>query len=90
MLPTPAKSWADFTRIAAREFKSWNIQVTCISPTANTRMTEALTVFRREHLGIDRRDRDFVTPEAVPPAFVFFASLDFDCVSGQLLEVGRI
>lgn len=79
-----------FTRNAASELKSYNIQVNCISPTANTRMTEALTDFRREHLGIARRDRDFVPPEAVTPAFVFFASADSDYVSGQLLEVGRI
>lgn len=79
-----------FTRNAASELKSYNIQVNCISPTANTRMTEALTIFRREHLGIARRERDFVPPEAVAPAFVFFASADSDYVSGQLLEVGRI
>jgi NAD(P)-dependent dehydrogenase (short-subunit alcohol dehydrogenase family) len=79
-----------FTRNAASELKSWNIQVNCISPTANTRMTEALTDFRREHLGIARREREFLAPEAVAPAFVFFACSDSDYVSGQLLEVGRI
>jgi len=79
-----------FTRNAANELKSHNIQVNCISPTANTRMTDALTEFRREHLGITRRDRAFVAPEAIAPAFVFFASADSDYVSGQLLEVGRV
>lgn len=79
-----------FTRNAASELKSHNIQVNCISPTADTRMTEALTDFRREHLGIARREREYVPPEAVAPAFVFFASADSDYVSGQLLEVGRI
>jgi len=79
-----------FTRNAANELKAYNIQVNCISPTANTRMTEALSDFRRERLEIVRRDRDFVPPEAVAPAFVFFASADSDYVSGQLLEVGRI
>ena len=79
-----------FTRNAASELKASNIQVNCISPTANTRMTEALTDFRREHLGIARREREFVSPDAVAPAFVFFASSDSDYVSGQLLEVGRI
>jgi 3-oxoacyl-[acyl-carrier protein] reductase len=78
-----------FTRNAASELKSYNIQVNCISPTANTRMTQALTEFRREHLGIVRRERDFVSPEAIAPAFLFFAGADSDCVSGQLLEVGR-
>ena len=79
-----------FTRNAANELKSHNIQVNCISPTANTRMTEALSEFRREHLGIVQRERAFVPPEAIAPAFLFFASADSDYVSGQLLEVGRI
>ena len=79
-----------FTRNAANELKAYNIQVNCISPTANTRMTAALSDFRRERLEIVRRDRDFVPPEAVAPAFLFFASADSDYVSGQLLEVGRI
>jgi 3-oxoacyl-[acyl-carrier protein] reductase len=79
-----------FTRNAANELKFSNIQVNCISPTANTRMTESLTDFRREHLGIAQRERAFVAPEAIAPAFVFFASSDSDLVSGQLLEVGRI
>ena len=79
-----------FTRNAANELKFYHIQVNCISPTANTRMTETLTDFRREHLGIAQRDRAFVAPEAIAPAFVFFASAESDYVSGQLLEVGRI
>ena len=79
-----------FTRNAAKELKPYNIQVNCISPTANTRMTQALTDFRREQLGIARREREFIAPEAIAPAFVFFASADSDYVSGQLLEVGRI
>lgn len=79
-----------FTRNAANELKAHNIQVNCISPVADTRMTQALTDFRRDHLGIARRDREFVAPDSIAPAFVFFASSDSDFVSGQLLEVGRI
>jgi 3-oxoacyl-[acyl-carrier protein] reductase len=79
-----------FTRNAANELKTYNIQVNCTSPTANTRMTKALTDFRREQLGIMRRDREFVPPEAIAPAFLFFASSDSDYVSGQVLEVGRL
>ena len=79
-----------FTRNAANELKSYNIQVNCISPTANTRMTEALTEFRREQLGIAQRERAFVPPDAIAPAFIFFASAESDYVSGQLLEVGRV
>ncbi len=77
------------TRNAASELKAYNIQVNCISPVADTRMTEDLTRFRREQLGIPRRDREAVPPEAIAPAFLFFASSDSDYVSGQLLEVGR-
>ena len=79
-----------FTKNAASELKSHNIQVNCISPVADTRMTEALIKFRREHLGILRRDREVVPPDAITAPFVFFASSDSDYVSGQLLEIGRI
>jgi len=79
-----------FTKNAATELGAYNIQVNCISPVADTRMTEELTRFRREHLGIARRDREFVPPEAIAPAFLFFATADSDLVSGQLIEVGRI
>jgi NAD(P)-dependent dehydrogenase (short-subunit alcohol dehydrogenase family) len=79
-----------FTKNAASELKPDNIQVNCISPVADTRMTEDLTKFRREHLGIAQRDREFVPPEAIAPAFLFFATADSDYVSGQLIEVGRI
>jgi 3-oxoacyl-[acyl-carrier protein] reductase len=79
-----------FTRNAANELKPYNIQVNCISPVADTRMTETLTKFRRDHMGQTRRGREFVAPEAIAPPFVFFASGDSDCVSGQLLEVGNI
>jgi len=78
-----------FTRNAANELKDYNIQVNCVSPTADTRMTATLTNFRRVHLGIARRERAFVPPEAIAPAFIFFASAESDYVSGQLLEIGR-
>ncbi|HEX9786772.1 MAG TPA: SDR family NAD(P)-dependent oxidoreductase [Candidatus Binatia bacterium] len=79
-----------FSKNAAAELAPYNIQVNCISPVADTRMTEELTRFRREHLGIARRDRAFVPPEAIAPAFLFFATADSDLVSGQMIEVGRI
>jgi NAD(P)-dependent dehydrogenase (short-subunit alcohol dehydrogenase family) len=79
-----------FTKNAASELGAYNIQVNCISPVADTRMTEELTRFRREHLGVARRDREFVPPEAIAPAFLFFATADSDFVSGQMIEVGRI
>lgn len=79
-----------FTRNAANEFKAYNIQVNCISPVADTRMTETLTKFRSDQLGQTERNREFVSPDAIAPAFIFFASSDSDYVSGQLLEVGKI
>lgn len=78
-----------FTRNAAYELKVYNIQVNCISPVANTRMTEALTRFRRGQPGMPSSEREFLSPEAVAPVFVFFAGSDSDYVTGQLLEVGR-
>ena len=79
-----------FTRNAATELKTHNIQVNCISPVAETRMTGALVAFRRDAL------REPVTtagegarpgPEAVAPAFVFFACADSDYITGQVLAV---
>jgi len=79
-----------FTKNAASELSAYNIQVNCISPVADTRMTEELTKFRREQLGIPRRERELIAPEAIAPAFLFFATADSDLVSGQIIEVGRI
>jgi len=79
-----------FTKNAARELADYNIQVNCVSPVADTRMTEELTRYRREQLGIARRDRAWVPPEAIAPAFLFFATADSDFVSGQMIEVGRM
>jgi 3-oxoacyl-[acyl-carrier protein] reductase len=78
------------TRNTASELKPYNIQVNCISPVAETRMTEALLAFRRQHLRepvatfgqAPRAD-----PEAVAPAFVFFACADSDYITGQVLAV---
>jgi len=78
------------TRNAASELKAYNIQVNCISPVAETRMTEALFAFRRQHLNepvATFGNAKFVEPEAVAPAFVFFACADADYISGQVLAV---
>ena len=79
-----------FTRNAASELKPHNIQVNCISPVAETRMTEALFAFRRQHLSeplatLGQAKR--AEPEAVAPAFVFFACADSDYITGQVLAV---
>ncbi len=79
-----------FTRNAASELKPYNIQVNCISPVAETRMTEALFAFRRQHLsepGATFGQAKRAEPEAVTPAFVFFACADSDYITGQVLAV---
>jgi NAD(P)-dependent dehydrogenase (short-subunit alcohol dehydrogenase family) len=78
------------TRNAASELKPYNIQVNCISPVAETRMTDVLFAFRRQHLGEPAAtfgNAKLVTPEVVAPAFVFFACADADYISGQILAV---
>jgi 3-oxoacyl-[acyl-carrier protein] reductase len=79
-----------FTRNAASELKGDNIQVNCISPVAETRMTEALFAFRRQHLSepvATFRQAQRAAPEAITPAFVFFACSDSDYFTGQVLAV---
>ncbi len=79
-----------FSRNAASELKPYNIQVNCISPVAETRMTDVLFAFRRQHLGEPLAtfgQQRFVSPEAVAPAFVFFACSDSDYITGQVLAV---
>ena len=78
------------TKNAANELKSHNIQVNCISPVADTRMTEyLLTRFRRDPWRIARREREIVPARSMAPAFLFLATSNSDYVSGRLLEVGR-
>jgi len=75
-----------FTRNAAIELRPHNIQVNCISPVAETRMTDALDTFRlRQSPDAGRPRRP--PPDAVAPAFVFFASGDSDYITGQILAV---
>lgn len=78
-----------FTRNAANELKPYNVQVNCVSPVADTRMTETLTAFRRQHLGEPPGRHRSVSPEAIAPVFVFLASSDADYVTGQILEITR-
>ena len=78
------------TKNAANELRAHNIQVNCISPVAITRMTDALFAFRDDHYSEHKAAaprRDLVAAEAVPPAFVFFASQDSDLISGQVLAL---
>jgi NAD(P)-dependent dehydrogenase (short-subunit alcohol dehydrogenase family) len=79
-----------FTRNAASELKALNIQVNCISPVAETRMTEVLFAFRQQHLSAPVAtfaNARLAAPEEVAPAFVFFACADSDYITGQVLAV---
>jgi 3-oxoacyl-[acyl-carrier protein] reductase len=77
-----------FTRNAASELKRHSIQVNCILPVAETRMTDALFAFRRQYLpSAIAGQQPRASPEAVAPAFVFFASSDSDYITGQILAV---
>ena len=72
----------------ANEMKPHNIQVNCISPIADTRMTDAIAEFR-EREGISDTRPAPAPPESVAPAFVFFASSDCDYITGEVLGFHR-
>ena len=72
----------------ANELKPHNIQVNCISPVADTRMTDAIAEFRGREQAAGARPNP-VPAEAVAPAFVFFASGDSDYITGQVLGFER-
>ena len=75
-----------FTFNVALELAPHNIQVNCVSPVAETRMTHALDAFRkRESKQNPPPSRRRIAPEAVAPAFIFFASTDSDNITGQVL-----
>ena len=78
---------AQFTKIAAKELLPHNIQVNCILPVAETRMTDALDEFDRRMQGEQARSRKGMRPgpAVLSPSFVFFASADSDYVTGQIL-----
>ncbi len=75
------------TKISAKELLPLNIQVNCILPVAETRMTDALDEFDRQTLGDKARSRKGLRPgpAVLSPSFVFFASADSDYVTGQML-----
>lgn len=69
------------------ELKPFDIQVNCISPIADTRMTEAIAAFRSGRH--NARARQTMPPEVVAPAFVFFACSDSDYITGEVLAFSR-
>jgi NAD(P)-dependent dehydrogenase (short-subunit alcohol dehydrogenase family) len=81
-----------FTKNAANEFSPYNIQVNCISPVAQTRMTDALVAYRQQQSNEPPGSLTrggVVAPEATTPAFVFFASSDSDLITGQILALHK-
>jgi 3-oxoacyl-[acyl-carrier protein] reductase len=76
-----------FTRNAARELLPLNIQVNAVLPVAESRMTEALAEYHAKFVGAESaaRLRNFASPDAVLPSFLFLASSDSDYVTGQVL-----
>lgn len=78
---------AQLTRISAKELLPLNIQVNCILPVAETRMTDALDAFDRRTQGDKARSRKGLRPgpAVLAPTFVFFASAESDYVTGQVL-----
>jgi 3-oxoacyl-[acyl-carrier protein] reductase len=76
-----------FTRNAARELLPLNIQVNAVLPVARTRMTDALAKYHGAISNAETVARlgSLGPPEAVVPAFIFFASPDSDYVTGQVL-----
>jgi 3-oxoacyl-[acyl-carrier protein] reductase len=78
---------AHFTKTAAKELLPLNIQVNCILPVAETRMTDALDEFDRRVMGDKARSRKGLRPgpSVLAPSFVFFASVESDYLTGQVL-----
>ena len=81
-----------FTRNAANEFEKYNIQVNCISPVAQTRMTDELLAYRQQQSDAPAGPLTrggLVEPSATTPAFIFFASGDSDLITGQVLALHK-
>lgn len=77
------------TKSAARELARYNINVNCICPMAETRMTEKIMIdprFRDRYLSRIPMGR-YGKPEEIAPAFVFLASDDANYITGQILCV---
>ena len=81
-----------FTYNAAAELEEHNIQVNCISPVAQTRMTDTLIEYRRKR-SKERTSKltrgEIIKPEAVAPSFVFLASPESDLITGQVIKLHR-
>jgi len=81
-----------FTKNAANEFEKYNIQVNCLSPVAQTRMTDELLAYRQQQSNAPAESLTrggSVEPQAITPAFVFFTCGDSDLITGQVLALHK-
>lgn len=76
-----------FTKNAAKELAPLNVQVNAVLPVAQSRMTAALDEYDRSQLGTAsvRHSRRRQSPDVLTASFLFFASVDSDYVTGQVL-----
>jgi len=76
-----------FTKNVAHELIAYNIQVNAVVPVAETRMTEALSVFYANQFGIaeGKKLQNLSKADRLVSTFLFFASSDSDYVTGQVL-----
>ena len=75
------------TKNAAKELVPFNIQVNAVAPVAETRMTEALSGYYTAQLGAEEGKTLQGLPgtDKLVGTFLYFASPDSDCVTGQVL-----
>jgi 3-oxoacyl-[acyl-carrier protein] reductase len=77
------------TKSAAKEMAKYNINVNCIAPAAETRMTKKILTdprFREKYLERVPFGR-FGKPEEIAPTVVFLASEDSNFITGQVICV---
>jgi 3-oxoacyl-[acyl-carrier protein] reductase len=76
-----------FTKNAAKELSSFNVQVNAVLPVARSRMTEALDQYDQKRFGAEAKPRfqGHPSPDVLAATFLFFASADSDYVTGQVL-----
>jgi len=72
---------AAFSIIAARELKRFGVSVNCLSPSAQTRMTEGLRELTDEQIAL----RD---PKWVSPTVVYLASEEASDITGRVFQAG--
>jgi NAD(P)-dependent dehydrogenase (short-subunit alcohol dehydrogenase family) len=72
---------AAFSIIAARELKRFGVSVNCLSPSAQTRMTEGLRELTAEQIAL----RD---PKWVSPTVVYLASEEASDITGRVFQAG--